>query len=188
MLVAVASDFFQGLRLLGEDAPADLVSRLQLGHRQADLLHGFLPAALDEALAQALQLVLCLLLLSGRQKHLGLDEHQVGCHGDELAGDLHIQPLHFVQVGQILLQDGGDGHILNFDLILAQQQKNHIQGPLKVLHGFAAGVDNALQVILGFRHRQFLFFRTGKLLRPNTLTHILGIIPPFFHRRKRVEK
>ena len=162
MLVAVALGLPQGLRLLGKDAPADFVSGLQLGHRQTDLLHGFLPAALNQALTQQIQLVLRLLLLGSGQKHFGFNQHQVGGHGDELTGNLHIQPLHFVQIGQILLQNRRDGHILNLNFILAQQQKNHVQRAFKVLHGFIPGVNDALQPVLGFRHRQIPFLPTGE--------------------------
>ena len=41
----------------------------------------------------------------------------------------------------------------NFDLILAQQQENNIQRPLKILHGFLAGMHYAGQVIFRFFHR-----------------------------------
>ena len=155
-------NLFVHFAFLGENAASDLISRLQLADCQPDLLHGLLPAALNQCLSQLVQLVLRLLLLGGGQKHLGFDQHQVGGHGNELTGNLHIQPLHFVQISQILLQNRRNGHVLNFYFILAQQQKNHVQRTLKVLHGFIPGVNDALQPVLGFRHRQIPFLPTGE--------------------------
>ena len=152
VLIPVAAHLFQGLRLLCKQAPADFISGLQLRHGQTNLLHGLPAAALDQSLTQQVQLILCLLLLGGGEKHLCLDQHQMGGHGDKLTGDLHIQPLHLIQVGKVLLQNGCNGDILNLDLVLAQQQKNHIQRPLKILPHLCAGMDNALQPVLGFRH------------------------------------
>ena len=77
-------------------------------------------------------------------------------HLDKLARDLHVHPLHFVQISQILLQNCGNGHILNFDFILAQQLKNNIQRPLKILQNVGFGMDDALQTVLRFSHSGFL--------------------------------
>ena len=156
MLIAVALLPAQGFRLLGEQAPADLVSRLQHRHGLPDLLHGFLPLPLHQRLAQQVKLAFRLGLFRRRQEHFGFDQHQVGRHGDELAGNFHIHPLHFVQISQILLQNCGNGHILNFDFILAQQLKNNIQRPLKILQNVGFGMDDALQTVLRFSHSGFL--------------------------------
>ena len=156
MLIAVALLSAQRLRLLGKQAPADLVSRLQHRHGLPDLLHGFLALALHQRLAQQVQLAFRLGLFRRRQEHFGLDQHQVGRHGDELAGNFHIHPLHFIQITQVLLQDRGNGHILNFDFILAQQLKNNIQRPLKILQHVGFGMDDALQTVLRYSHSGFL--------------------------------
>ena len=74
----------------------------------------------------------------------------MGCHGNKLTGNLHIQPLHLVQVGKILLQNSGNGYILNFDFVFAQQQKNGVKRAFKILHFLAAGMDDPLKTILGF--------------------------------------
>ena len=47
-------------------------------------------------------------------------------------------------------------HILNFDFILAQQLKNNIQRPLKILQNVGFGMDDALQTVLWFSHSGFL--------------------------------
>lgn len=46
--------------------------------------------------------------------------------------------------------------ILNFDFILAQQLKNNIQRPLKILQNVGFGMDDALQTVLRFSHSGFL--------------------------------
>ena len=156
MLILIVPISAQRFWFLGENAASDLISRLQLADCQPDLLHGLLALAFNQALAQQIQLIFRLRLFRGGQQHLGLNQHQVGGHGDKLAGNLHIQPLHLVQIGQILLQYGRDGHILNLNPILTQQQENNVQRAFKVLHLLAAGVDNALQTVLRFFHRRSL--------------------------------
>ena len=152
MLIAVGLLLRQRLRLLGEDASANFIAGLQLDNGLPYLLHGFPPAALQQTLTQLVKLRFRLRLLGGRQQHLGFNQHQVGGHGDKLAGNLHIQLLHFVQVRQILLQNGSDGNILNLYFVFAEQKKNHIQRPLKILAGFGFGVNDSFQLILRFSH------------------------------------
>ena len=60
----------------------------------------------------------------------------MGGHGDKLAGDLHVQPLHLVQIGQILLQNRRNGNILYFYFIFTEQEKNNIQRPFEILPDF----------------------------------------------------
>ena len=152
MLIHVIPFFLQGLRVFGKNTAADLISGFQNGHCLPDLFHHLFTLALDQALAQNVQFTLGLRLLGGGQEHFGLDEHQVGRHGDKLAGDLHIQPLHLVQISKILFQNGGDGHILDLDLIFAQKQENNIQRALKIFHFLGAGMDDALQAVLRLTH------------------------------------
>ena len=144
MLVAVALVPAQRLRILGKQAAADFVSRLQSRHRHTDLLHGFLALALHQGLAQQVQLVFRLGGLGGGQEHFGFDQHQVGRHGDEFTGNFHVHPLHFFQICQVLLQNGGDGHILNFNFIFTQQFKNNVQRAFKILQRLSLGMDDAL--------------------------------------------
>ena len=77
-------------------------------------------------------------------------------HGDKLAGHLQVHLLAPVQIRQILLQNGGDLDILYFNFILAQQLKNNIQRPLKILQHVGLGMDDALQTVLRFSHSGFL--------------------------------
>ncbi len=152
MLIAVALLPAQRLRLLGKQAPTDLIPGLQLGNRQADLLHGFLALTVHQGLAQQIQFTFRLRLLRRRQQHLGLDQHQVAGHGNEFAGDLHVQALHFFQIIKVLLQNGGDGHILDFNFVLTQQFKDNIQRALEILPDLGAGMDDALQPVFRFGH------------------------------------
>ena len=122
----------------------------------SELLDNLLALALFQGLNQQLHFAEALLALGFTQQHFRLDQHQLRGHGDELAGNFHIHPLHFVQISQILLQNCGNGHILNFDFILAQQLKNNIQRPLKILQNVGFGMDDALQTVLRFSHSGFL--------------------------------
>ena len=72
------------------------------------------------------------IVFGGGQEHFRLDQHQIGGHRDELAGDLHIQPLSLVEISKILLQNGGDADVLYFNFILAQQEQDHVQRAVKV--------------------------------------------------------
>ena len=119
MDIAVGLVPAQRLRLLGEHAAANVVPGFQSRDSDAYLLHGLFPLAFQQGLAQQVHFVFRFLPLGGGKQHFCFNEHQVGGHGNELAGDVHVQPLHLVQVGQILLQNGRNGHILNFDFVFA---------------------------------------------------------------------
>ena len=75
---------------------------------------------------------LILAVLQG-EEHPGLDEHELGGHGDELAGHLQVHPLAQLQVAEVLVQDQRDGDILYLDLIFAQQEQYEVQRSLEVL-------------------------------------------------------
>ena len=164
MAVTVALFPSQGLRFLHEEASADLVSGFQSSNGNTDLLHSLLALAVDKGLPQLIQFGLRFSLLCGRQEHLGFDQHQMGCHGYEFAGDLHIHPLHLFQIGKILLQNSCNGHILYFNFIFAQKQENNIQRAFKILHTLIAGTDNAFQMILWFSHFNSSFSFTHNLV------------------------
>ena len=68
-----------------------------------------------------------------RQKHFGLDIHQLSRHGYKIAGDLQIHFLHPAQLLHILLQNLSDGNIVNIHLIFGDQMKQQIQRPVKGL-------------------------------------------------------
>ena len=56
-----------------------------------------------------------------------------------------------------MLQDGGNGNILYFNLIFAQQQENNIQRAFKIFHLLRTGTDDALKMILWSFHSGSLF-------------------------------
>ena len=66
-----------------------------------------------------------------RQQHFGFDVHQLGGHGHEFAGHFQIQLFHLGQMVQILLQDLGDGDIVDADFVFRDQVEQQIQRPIK---------------------------------------------------------
>ena len=152
MPVAVGSVRLVRLRPLGEQSKSQLIAHSQLLCRLLDLLIGVLPLAFLEGFDEFVHLALRLLLFCLGQEHARFDIHEIGRHGDKLAGDLHIHALHFVEIGQILLQNGGDLNILYFDFILAQQQQNHVQRAVEILKRFALRVHNAAEMVSRFIH------------------------------------
>ena len=148
--VLVDLSLLQGLRVPAQDVPAELPHRTQDGGDPLDPLVVLAAAPLLQGANQLLHLAFGLLVLQG-QEHSGLDEHQLSGHGDKLAGHLQIHLLAQLQVGQILLQNEGDGDILYLDLVLAQQIEDQIQRALKVLHALPA-VHHALQFIDRYIH------------------------------------
>ena len=152
MPVAVGLVRLIGLRALGKQAEAQLIARAQLLCGLLDLLIGILPLPLLQGFDELVHLALRFFLLGFGQEHACLDVHEVGRHGDELAGDLHIHPLHFIQIGQILLQNGGDLDILDLYFIFAQQQEDDVQRAVKILQRLAFRVYDAAEVVSRFIH------------------------------------
>ena len=103
MPVAVGLVRLIGLRALGKQAEAQLIARAQLLCGLLDLLIGVLPLPLLQGFDELIHLALRFLLLRLGKEHSRFDIHEIGRHGDKLAGDFHIHALHFVQIGQILL-------------------------------------------------------------------------------------
>ena len=93
----------------------------------------------------------------------------MGGHGDKLTGDLHIQPLHLIQVSQILLQNGRNGDILDLYFIFTEEQKDNIQRTFEILHLLGTGMNDTLQAILRLCHVDSF-----------KIQYIQFIIPPFF--------
>ena len=134
-----------GLRVSQKDAAAKLPHGPQLGGDSLDLRVVLAAAPLLQGFDKQVHLTLGLLVLDG-QKHPGFDEHELGGHGDKLAGHLQVHPLPPLQVLQILVQDQGDRNVRNLYLIFRQQVEDQIQGPLEVLHSLPA-VHHALQLV-----------------------------------------
>ena len=152
MPVAVGSVRLVRLRPLGEQAEAKLIAHGQLLRGLLDLLICILPLSLLEGFDELVHLALRFLLLRLGQEHPRFDIHEIGRHGDKLAGNFHIHALHFVQIRQILLQNSGDLDILYFNFILAQQQQDHVQRAVEVLERLALRVHDAAEMVSRFIH------------------------------------
>ena len=58
--------------------------------------------------------------------------------------------LPLVQIGQILVQDQGNGDVLYLDFILAQQEQDQVQRPLEILQSLRRlGLHHLFQLING---------------------------------------
>ena len=98
---------------------------------------GVAPLPLLQGPDQGVHLALGFLVLQ-IQQHTGLNEHQLGCHGDELAGNLQIHPLALFQIRLVLLQDQRDGDVLYLYFIFSQQVQYQIERPLEILQRLVA--------------------------------------------------
>ena len=71
----------------------------------------------------------------------------MGSHGDELTGHLQIHLLALLQIRQILVKDQGNGDVLYFNFVFAQQEQDQIQRPLEILQRLAAlGLHHPFQL------------------------------------------
>ena len=89
------------------------------------------------------------LLVVDGQQHPGLDVHQVGGHGYELAGYLQVKLAALIHPLHILVQDEGDLDILDLQLVLAQQVEDQVQWTHKVPHAFLLRLHHPFQVVNG---------------------------------------
>ena len=64
-----------------------------------------------------------------RQQHFRLDMNQGGRHVHELGAQVHVQLPGLFHVLQILRGDGGDGNVLDIDLLPANQVQKQIERP-----------------------------------------------------------
>ena len=77
--------------------------------------------------------------LSVPQRHdaVGLilvDAHlQLRRHGDEFTRDLHIHHFHLPQIVHVLVENEGDGNVVNTDLIPCDEGEQKVERPLKGL-------------------------------------------------------
>ena len=118
----------------------------------SDLLVGLLVLPLAKGADQNFHVALGLFLLGLGEEHARFDVHEMGGHGDEFAGDLHVHALALVEPGKVLLENGGDVHVLNFNFIFAEQQEDDIQRAVEIFEGLGPGADDAVQVVYGFVH------------------------------------
>ena len=93
-LVLIAVELVDGKMLgtLGDVVPAVEIAFPQLGGHSLDLQIAFLALVLLQGGNELFHLAHSLLVVDG-QEHPGLDIHQVGGHGDKLAGYVQVQRL-----------------------------------------------------------------------------------------------
>ena len=92
-----------------------------------------LEQAIHQLLARVVFRIDFLQLRIHRQQHLGLDVNQRRRHVDELRSQIDIQLARLFHVRKILRGDGGDGDVLDIDLLLANQVQQQIERPFVVL-------------------------------------------------------
>ena len=145
-LVGILIDLapLDGLGIPGEDVAAELPHGAQLRCQGLHLDVMLTAAPFLQGLDQGVHLALGLGILN-REKHPGLEIHQMGCHGDKLAGHFQIQLLPLFQPAEILVADQGDGDVLDLHFVFAQQKQNKIQRAFKVLHLLRLGADHLFQ-------------------------------------------
>ena len=80
----------------------------------------------------AAQLVLQLFaFVIDRQERNGFDIDQTRRHFQKLTGDVHVFQLHLANVFNILIDQLRDHHIVDADLVFADQVQQQIERPLK---------------------------------------------------------
>ena len=67
------------------------------------------------------------------QQHARLDVDQGGGHVDELGAQLDVQLESALHVLEILLRDGGNGDVVDVDLLLADQVEQQVERPIVLL-------------------------------------------------------
>jgi hypothetical protein len=73
-------------------------------------------------------------------EHLGLDVDEGGRHDHEVPRHVQVQLPHQVQVLHVLARDGGDGDVVDVDLVLANEVQQQVQRPLEEREMDARGV------------------------------------------------
>jgi len=63
----------------------------------------------------------------GREKHFGFDVDERGRHVDEFGGDIHIEFLELVEVGEVLGGDYGDGDVMNVHFLLFDEVEEEVE-------------------------------------------------------------
>ena len=73
------------------------------------------------------------LLLVPRQQHDRLDVDEPGGHLEELAGDLEVLFLQRADMGQILLEQGGNLDVADVQLVLLDEEEQKVERAFKLL-------------------------------------------------------
>ena len=67
-----------------------------------------------------------------RQQHFGFDAHQCSSHKNKLAGQLHIQTVHLVDIVQKVIGDACNRDILYVQFIALDEKQQQVEGPFKL--------------------------------------------------------
>ena len=94
------------------------------------------PGEEQVALFEPQQLFVELGVLEAGQQASGLQLHEGGGDQQELGGDVEIERLHAVELGEVLVDDPREGDLPEVDLLLEDEVQEEIEGPF-----VDAGVD-----------------------------------------------
>ena len=94
------------------------------------------PREQEVALLEAEQLFVELGVVETREEAARLQLHEGGRDEEELGGDVEIERLHAVELGEVLVDDARERHLPEVDLLLEDQVQQEVEGPL-----VDAGVD-----------------------------------------------
>ena len=70
---------------------------------------------------------------TARQQHLALDLQQRRRHHQELAGQIDVEPLHALDVLEVLLRQLRHRDVVKVDLVLLDEEQQQVQGPAVVV-------------------------------------------------------
>ena len=133
---------------LGQVVPANLITAVQGGDHRFDLQIIFVALVGLQGGDELFHLAHGLLVVDGQQ-HPGFDIHQVGSHGDKVAGNLQVQLPPLIHPLHVLVQNEGNLNVLDFQLVLAQQVEDQVQRAHKVLHILLFCLHHPFQVVNG---------------------------------------
>src|SRR5258706_15759993 len=76
-------------------------------------------------------LVALFIQLRARQQHFGFDPHQRCGHQDKLAGELNIEALELMEIGQKVVGDLGYRYVVNIQFVAFNEEKKEVKRPFK---------------------------------------------------------
>ncbi len=92
-------------------------------------------------------------LFAARQKGPGFQIHQIGCHDDELGGEVDVQKLEGIDVIEVLFGDFLDRDGMDIQLVFFDQIEQKVQGTLEnfeldfVIGGFQGVEGDKLSIL-----------------------------------------
>ena len=76
-----------------------------------------------------IDLIALLIQLWPWQQHLGFDPHQGCCNQNKLAGHLHVQLFHLMDIVEEIVCDLGNRNIVDIELIRSMKNNKRSNGP-----------------------------------------------------------